>query len=437
KSLEIMQKVLDENHPSLATNYINISMIYKDLGDLEKALEYSKKALNIPNIDTSIKSILYNHMYTVFKELNIDKKALKYKFKSLILMGEVFQIDKLIVSDFFSLKDITISNLKNKKEVYIVGENGDGKSLLLQSIIIALKGTSDGVITDFIKDSPKFNIQLNKKSNTKHTCSNLFTYSVYRNNSYLNNKEDELGYLNMFDSSFKLKNIKDWLKDLKLIESEKFENSNISFKFANKLLRKLLDRDINIEVKSAKVIFSEKGEEVSFEKLSSGYRNIIQIICDLLIRLSEKQPFVNDLKDYRGIVIIDELELHLHPKLIYTFVSKLRKLFPKIQFIMTTHSPTALLGASPDAVFYKIYKDNGKVFLSEQIKNEGYTSNTLITSPLFNLPTTKSGNYKGLISDDDYVYEKIHKVVHDKIKENININEEELLRFITEEFNKL
>lgn len=113
-----------------------------------------------------------------------------------------------------------------------------------------------------------------------------------------------------------------------------------------------------------------------------------------------------------------------------------------MQFIVTTHSPTVLLGASKQAVFYKIYKDDGEVKISEQIKNEGYSSNTIISSPLFDLGTVKSKHYDNQeLSDDDYIYSKIHKVVSKRAKEDIDMSEEELLALIdkqlTEELKNL
>jgi predicted ATP-binding protein involved in virulence len=105
--------------------------------------------------------------------------------------------------------------------------------------------------------------------------------------------------------------------------------------------------------------------------LSAGYRGVITIICDMIARLSAKQK-VKVISDFQGIVLIDEVELHLHPKWQYGFMNKLREIFPLIQFIVTTHSSTVLLGASMEAVYYNIYKKDGVVKISEQkeMKND-------------------------------------------------------------------
>jgi len=249
-------------------------------------------------------------------------------------------------------------------------------------------------------------------------------------------KEDETGYLSLFNPSLDLKNPIDWLKYLD--HSEKSDKQNIiSVTNAKRLLQDLLESDVEISIEPDKVTFTEKGSVVSFEQLSAGYKGVISIVADLLVRLSENQPYVEDIKAFKGVVVIDEVELHLHPKWKYSFVEKLRTIFPDIQFIMTTHSPTVLLGADKDAVFYKIYKEDGEVKISNQIQNEGYTNNTLVSSPLFELGTVTSRNFEKNISSDDYIYEKIHQTISEKIKNESITEKERISKLIDEELARL
>jgi hypothetical protein len=104
---------------------------------------------------------------------------------------------------------------------------------------------------------------------------------------------------------------------------------------------------------------------------------------------------------------------------------------------LTWHSPTVLLGASADAVFYKIYKENGEVTISNQIKNEGYTNNTLVSSPLFDLETVTSKNYDKNVSNDDFIYEKIHQTIAQKIKDESLTDKERIAALIEEELAKI
>ena len=221
-----------------------------------------------------------------------------------------------------------------------------------------------------------------------------------------------------------------WLIEIYNAQKE-HQKLPIALEKAIEIIQKLLNRDISIAVTYNSVSFKEKKSVVEFNQLSAGYKSVIIIICDLLDRLSQNQLEVKEIGEFKGIVLIDEVELHLHPKWKYNFISTLRKVFPLIQFIVTTHSPTVLLGASKEAVFYKIYKDDGEVKISEQIVNEGYSSNTIISSPLFDLGTVKSKHYNNKeLSEDDYIYSKIHKIISQRAKEDIDMSEEELLALI-------
>ena len=285
----------------------------------------------------------------------------------------VVTIDKISIKNFFSIKDLDLKDLKTKKEIYIVGENGDGKTLLLQAITIALFGVKEGDVFNLVKDTEDYectfdqNISPSKDQSDNHIT--LIAYGASRNN-YCQLKEDATGYLTLFSGEYDLKSPTKWLQYLDY--SEQSEKVNvITVAEAKELLQHLLNSDIQIDISPDKVTFMEKGSEVSFEQLSAGYKGVITIICDLIVRLSEKQQ-VETIADFQGVVLIDEVELHLHPKWQYSFMNKLRETFPLIQFMVTTHSPTVLLGAGMEAVYYQIYKEEGIVEISEQkeVKND-------------------------------------------------------------------
>ncbi|WP_152058139.1 AAA family ATPase [Aliarcobacter butzleri] len=355
---------------------------------------------------------------------------------------EISNIRSIDIKNFYSIKDINLENLEDKKEIYILGENGDGKSLFLQALTVGLKGVEEGDVFNLIKSQKDYQLKIEDSNNNiydskdkENIYKNLFAYGANRNNN-CQNKEDEFGYLTLFHPSWDLKNPIEWLKYLD--HSEKSGKINIvSVEIAKKLLQELLNSDVQIDITPETVTFKEKGSLVTFEQLSAGYKGVITIITDLLVRLSENQPNVVSIHEFKGIVLIDEVELHLHPKWKYNFVKRLRDIFPNIQFIMTTHSPTVLLGASKEAVFYKIYKEDGEVKISNQMPNEGYTNNSLISSPLFDLETITSRDYDKTISSDDYIYDKIHQRISEKLKDNINMSEEEILKLIDKELDAL
>ena len=272
----------------------------------------------------------------------------------------VVTIDKISIKNFFSIKGLNLKDLRNKKEIYIVGENGDGKTLLLQAIAVGLKGTQEDGLKEFRAIEDKFTLQI---ENSEDCQNNFLAYGSSRNN-FCQMKEDNTGYLTLFSGEYDLNSPIKWLIDLYNAQNAE-EITMISLDDAIELLKYLLNREIEIKVTYNNIFFKEKNSEVSFEQLSAGYRGVITIICDMIARLSEKQQ-VEHIKDFKGIVLIDEIELHLHPKWQYAFMHKLREIFPLIQFMVTTHSPTVLLGAGMEAVYYQIYKEEGVIKISEQ-----------------------------------------------------------------------
>ncbi|RKH42813.1 AAA family ATPase [Corallococcus sicarius] len=84
--------------------------------------------------------------------------------------------------------------------------------------------------------------------------------------------------------------------------------------------------------------------------LSHGYQSTIAWIADLVGQILYESKLDNGMspKEMEGLVLIDELDLYLHPKWQRTLIQTLKRTFPKIQFVATTHSPLALVGLRPD-----------------------------------------------------------------------------------------
>jgi predicted ATP-binding protein involved in virulence len=94
--------------------------------------------------------------------------------------------------------------------------------------------------------------------------------------------------------------------------------------------------------------------ELQIEQLSAGYKAVLAIIMDISARMSEANPHLGNKSE--AIILIDELDLHLHPKWQQTILSDLRQTFPNAQFIITTHSPQILTTVKKEQVF--ILEDN-------------------------------------------------------------------------------
>ena len=86
---------------------------------------------------------------------------------------------------------------------------------------------------------------------------------------------------------------------------------------------------------------TEEGTVLPFQMLSDGYRNVIKIMLDIATRMCILNPYLKEraLKETPGIVLIDEVDLSLHPTWQKRIIRILKEQFPKIQFICATHSP--------------------------------------------------------------------------------------------------
>ena len=97
---------------------------------------------------------------------------------------------------------------------------------------------------------------------------------------------------------------------------------------------------------------SERGEpeELSLDQLSGGYRIMLALAADLARRMAQGNPHLDDPLTSEAIVLIDEVELHLHPSWQQRVLTDLARTFPNTQFIVSTHSPQVLTTVSPDHI---------------------------------------------------------------------------------------
>ena len=100
-----------------------------------------------------------------------------------------------------------------------------------------------------------------------------------------------------------------------------------------------------------RLIVEKAGTTLDLRQLSDGERGMFALVLDLAKRLSQANPQLYDpVRDGSAIVLIDEIDLHLHPKWQRTVIKKLTETFPNCQFIATTHSPQIIASVKSDQV---------------------------------------------------------------------------------------
>ena len=140
-------------------------------------------------------------------------------------------------------------------------------------------------------------------------------------------------------------------------------------------------------------LFEMNGVTLPFRSLSDGYRAYIGWVGDMLFHLCMSAVSGTKLRDTRGLVLVDEIDLHLHPEWQRVVLPTLSRALPLVQFVVTTHSPLVVGSLQADNLF-SLMEDpehEGAVQirrLPEQV--QGRSAEQILLSPYFGLDTTRA-----------------------------------------------
>lgn len=103
-------------------------------------------------------------------------------------------------------------------------------------------------------------------------------------------------------------------------------------------------------------------QKFAMDEMSDGYKNTLSMIGDIAYRMAVLNPMLGDkvLEETPGVVVIDEIDLHLHPQWQQTIISDLNTIFPKIQFIVSSHAPAVINSVAKEQI--RIL-DNGEIYM--------------------------------------------------------------------------
>ena len=144
--------------------------------------------------------------------------------------------------------------------------------------------------------------------------------------------------------------------------------------FSKPISKILNNSDMEIETlildprikKDILVVVFKNGDHIPFDQLPQGYKRMFSIVFDI----ASRSYILNGNCDSSGIVMIDEIELHLHPSIAQEILQRLMLTFENIQFIASTHSPLVITNFKQDAnnQIYNLYKEEG-VYMNECVEN--------------------------------------------------------------------
>ena len=269
----------------------------------------------------------------------------------------------------------------------------------------------------------------------------------------LNKKQHETsrlgGYIDCLDPLSSYKAFESWYEyickaefEIRMEALEKEHDNLLHNEFTT--IRKSLQEAVNhilekntgwkniIYKQKAKAIVAQNENfgELLVMQLSDGIRNMIGLVADIAYKAIKLNPHLeNAPKQTPGIVLIDEVDMHLHPKWQQTVLTDLTSAFPNIQFIVTTHSPQVLSTVKREQI--RILGDN--VVSTPTIHSFGEDSSVLLAelmnvSPLPPLEIVeKRKEYQRLIEDGEYESPRA-KELQKELIENYGENSEFIIQ---------
>jgi predicted ATPase len=295
----------------------------------------------------------------------------------------------------------------------LLGENGTGKSSILQAVALALMGerhaneldldASTFVRRDASRGSGKVRVKLRnvpepvtlrfRRSSRRFHCDTpdpkvlLLGYGATR---LLRRPQaftaDAAGYIrvkNLFDPTAPLDDVETWLLDRDQVDDDRFETIGAAMK------------DLLMLGDPSRFVRNEHGVEAVFpgsppmplRQLSDGFQSVVALCADVMKILLEWWP---SMEDAEGVVLLDELEAHLHPTWKIEIVERLRRTFPSVAFIVSTHEPLCLKGLEAGEICV-LRREAGRPIeaITDVPPVNDLRADQILTSPLFGLHSTR------------------------------------------------
>ena len=186
----------------------------------------------------------------------------------------------------------------------------------------------------------------------------------------------------------------------------------------------------HVEASSNEVMVITPKGQIPYEYLSSGFKSCITIFWGLIKEIEySRSKGIDRAADYDGIILIDELELHLHPIWQSKILQSLKSIFPDAQFIVTTHSPHIVQSADSGEVMPLEIFDNGHTHIRDVPELEhGLSMWTVeeILEDIMGMKDTRTEKFTGLMRNLEHAIsssdEALARTIFDKIQGSLHPN---------------
>lgn len=222
-----------------------------------------------------------------------------------------------------------------------------------------------------------------------------------------------------------LSTFEQWMSHLEFRKMKQDKKAEKMQDIGKKVIEKLLPGDTKISgiTIDGEIKFLVNGRKVSTIALSDGYRSVIALAGDLIWRLLQAFPDLEDPTQAFGVVLIDELDIHLHPSWQRQIPIWLRQIFPNLQFIVATHSPLVAAGGGEDALTLRLELVNGEVEVKQVPNISAYDADYILRSPAFGLESTHSPETQAKINRYHQLRKNIDHLIEEEKKEYENLRQ--------------
>lgn len=211
----------------------------------------------------------------------------------------------------------------------------------------------------------------------------------------------------LFSRDASLINLKDWLLNLD------YSSKNGQTEAGKRLtkIKEILTSDVFPEIEDFRCQSSEelqnyveflvKGVWCKYEDLGFGYQSMMSWMIDFCKRMFERYPKSENPLTESAVVLVDEIDLHLHPQWQRNVIPYLSKTFPNTQFFVTTHSPMVLQSAKDINLFILKHNDEGMVSVERSDIHDfrGWTVEEILRETMGLQDDVHSDEYQRLISE--------------------------------------
>ena len=353
-------------------------------------------------------------------------------------------LKEIELHNFKNLKDIKLSfsgnpdNDEIRKWTFLLGGNGTGKSNILKAIALITAGSDAigellGNPSDWItygeescqikatlinekKEEREISIALKKGDELKsvmsksydsldeidralkHTNRNYFIDGYGANRKLANNSRSNSSksyyrshransIATLFHREATLNSLEDWAIDLD------YRKDKSGLKIIKEALNSFLPhiKFDAIDKENRQLLFLTEDGKIPLDYLSDGYQNMAAWIGDILFRLTNVFEDYKKPLEARGLLLIDELELHLHPDWQRHLIKLLKNILPNFQVICSTHSPLTSQQAGAGELFFLTRDKDKNISLNPYSGTPQHMPvNELLISDLFGLKTDES-----------------------------------------------